>query len=184
MGLCMCVCACACVCVCVRVRVCVDIDMTAPRPRYRCKASYEAEEWTLTLRVEYAERGKEYDILFIFSLVSECSNLEYEHVPVEYRVHRAEYVIHTLVAAPQEYVNIYLTRRTLPPAGLWQLPRLGADGGRVPGTPDVRPLLLPLPQRRGGHRRLRPHGLLHHLSLSHHDRERVLRKAEPGGAAT
>ena len=30
---------------------------------------------------------------------------------VMYRVNRAEYVMHMLVVAPQEYVNLYSTRR-------------------------------------------------------------------------
>jgi len=32
------------------------------------------------------------------------SQLEYGHVPVEYRIHQAEYIIHIIVAASQEYV--------------------------------------------------------------------------------
>jgi len=67
---------------------------------------------TDSLHVEYAERSITYGLLFIFSLIYEYNNLEYEHVPVEYRVHRAEYGIHILVVAPQEYVNIDSTRRT------------------------------------------------------------------------
>jgi len=35
----------------------------------------------------------------------EYSNLEYVHIHVIYRVHQAEYGIHVLVAASQEYVN-------------------------------------------------------------------------------
>jgi len=50
----------------------------------------------------------------MFSPFYVYSNLEYEHVPVKYRVHQAEYGIHTLMAAPQEYVNIYSTRRVAP----------------------------------------------------------------------
>ena len=49
-----------------------------------------------------------------FSLIYEYSNLEYEHIPVEYRVHQAEHVIHIRVAASQEYVNTYSTRRVAP----------------------------------------------------------------------
>jgi len=63
------------------------------------------------LYVEYAEPGKEYGILFICSLCCECTRFEYGRVYVMYRVHQAEYVIHVLVVAPQEYVNTYLTRR-------------------------------------------------------------------------
>jgi len=40
------------------------------------------------LHVEYAERGKQYVILFIFTLFYEYSKLEYERVPVQYRVQR------------------------------------------------------------------------------------------------
>jgi len=60
-----------------------------------------------SLHVEYAEQRLKYGILFTFSPVYEHSNLEYEHVPVEYRVHRAEYVNHIHVAASQECVHIY-----------------------------------------------------------------------------
>jgi len=63
------------------------------------------------LHVEYAERGKEYGILFIFSLCCEYVHLEYERIRVIYRVNQAENVIHILMAASQEYVNIYSTRR-------------------------------------------------------------------------
>jgi len=56
-------------------------------------------------------KDQKYRILFIFSPVYEYSILEYVHVPVEYRVHRAEYVIHICVAASQEYVNTYSTCR-------------------------------------------------------------------------
>jgi len=64
-----------------------------------------------TLPVEYPERGKEYGILFIFSLFYEYIQLEYVRSHVIYRVHEAEYGIPVLVIAPQEYVNIYSTRR-------------------------------------------------------------------------
>jgi len=59
----------------------------------------------LTLHVEYAKRRKAYGILFIISPFHEFSNLEYVHVPIEHRVHQAEYVIHIRVAASQECVN-------------------------------------------------------------------------------
>ena len=45
------------------------------------------------------------------SLLYEYSNLEYVHIYVMYRVTQAEYVICILVAASQEYVNTYSTRR-------------------------------------------------------------------------
>jgi len=54
-----------------------------------------------------------YGILFIFSLFYEYSNLEYVHFHVLYRVIQADYVIRILVAAAQEYVNTYSTRRVL-----------------------------------------------------------------------
>ena len=38
-------------------------------------------------------------------------DLEYERIRVIYRVNQAEYGIRILVVAPQEYANIYLTRR-------------------------------------------------------------------------
>jgi len=63
------------------------------------------------LHVEYAEGRIKYNILFIFSLCYEYSNLEYIHSHVIYRVNHAEYVIRILVAASQEYVNIYSTHR-------------------------------------------------------------------------
>jgi len=64
-----------------------------------------------TLHVEYAERNIKYGILFIFSLFREYINLEYVRVPIIYRDSQAEYGIHILVAASQEYVNTYSTRR-------------------------------------------------------------------------
>jgi len=67
---------------------------------------------TLTLDVEYAERGKEYGILFIFSLFCEYVHLEYVRIRVIYRVKQSEYGIPILVVATQEYVNIYSTCRT------------------------------------------------------------------------
>jgi len=50
-------------------------------------------------------KNKKYGILFIFRPFYEYSHLEYVHVPVCYRVHQAEYVSHTRVAASKEYVN-------------------------------------------------------------------------------
>ena len=40
-------------------------------------------------------------------------HLEYVRIYVIYRVNQAEHVIHILVVAPQEYVNIYSTRRVI-----------------------------------------------------------------------
>jgi len=64
-----------------------------------------------TLHVEYADGGNEYGILFLFSLLCEYTHLEYVRIHVIYRVNQAEYGIHIFLVAPQEYVNIYLTRR-------------------------------------------------------------------------
>jgi len=64
-----------------------------------------------SLHVEYLEQRTKCGILFIFSLFSEYNNLEYVPVPVMYRVNQAEYAIHILVAASQEYVTTYSTRR-------------------------------------------------------------------------
>ena len=71
-----------------------------------------------SLHVEYAERSITYDILFTSSLIHEYSNLEYEHVPVQYRLHWAEYGIHIRVAASQKHVNTYSTCRA--PSSLGQ----------------------------------------------------------------
>jgi len=65
----------------------------------------------VSLHVEYAERGREYGILFIISLFREWTHLEYVRIPVTYRVNQAEYGISILVVVPQEYVNTYSTRR-------------------------------------------------------------------------
>jgi len=64
-----------------------------------------------SLHVEYAERDKEYGILFRLSQFCEYIHLEYVRIHVIYRVNPAEYVIHMLMVASQEYVNIYSTRR-------------------------------------------------------------------------
>ena len=65
------------------------------------------------LHVEYAERGNEYGILFIFSLFCDYTRLEYVRIHAICRVHQAEYVIHILVVAPQGYVKIDSTRRVV-----------------------------------------------------------------------
>jgi len=65
------------------------------------------------LHVEYAKQRIPYGILFICSPFYEYSILEHVHVPVLYRVHPAEYGIHIRVAASQEYVNTYSTRRVV-----------------------------------------------------------------------
>ena len=73
--------------------------------------AYLVARITLSLHVEYAERGQECDIRFICSLFCEYSHLEYVRIHVIYRLNQGEYVIHTLVVAPHEYVNTYSTRR-------------------------------------------------------------------------
>jgi len=80
------------------------------------------------LRVEYAGRSRKYEILFIFSLFCEYINFEYVQVPVIYRVYQAEYAIHIRVAASQEYVNTYSTRRVV-----WRMGMAykGGVGGRA-----------------------------------------------------
>jgi len=67
---------------------------------------------TSKLHVEYAGRRSKYGILFIFDLFCEYINLAYVRVPVIYRVNQAEYGIHVIVAASQEYVTTYSTCRT------------------------------------------------------------------------
>jgi len=47
----------------------------------------------------------------MFILFCEYYHLEYVRIHVIYRVNQAEYVIHILVVAPQEYVKLYSTRR-------------------------------------------------------------------------
>jgi len=47
----------------------------------------------------------------MFSLFCEYIRLEYVRINVIYRVNQAEHVIHILAVAPQEYVNLYSTRR-------------------------------------------------------------------------
>ena len=66
----------------------------------------------MCLHVEYVERSSKYGIIFIFiSLFYEYINLECVRVPVVYRIDQAEYVIRIRLAASQEYVNTYSTRR-------------------------------------------------------------------------
>jgi len=60
-----------------------------------------------TVHDEYAERGREYGIIFVYRLFCEYIHPEYEGIRGIYRVKHAKYVIHILVVAPQEYVNIY-----------------------------------------------------------------------------
>jgi len=81
-----------------------------------------------TLHVEYAERGTEYGILFLFSLFCEYIQLEYARIHVIYRVHQAEYGIHFLVVAPQEYVNTYSTRR---------VPTSSSEGTKLFASPSL-----------------------------------------------
>jgi len=64
-----------------------------------------------TLYVEYAVRRRKYCILFIFSPFYEYFPFKHVRAPVISRANQAEDVIHIRVVAPQEYVNIYSTRR-------------------------------------------------------------------------
>jgi len=61
-------------------------------------------------------------MLFILRLFDEYSDLEYVHIHVIYRAKQVEYGIRILVAASQDYLNTYLTRRpttpTTPPVQL------------------------------------------------------------------
>jgi len=76
----------------------------------------------VTLHVEYAGGSIQYCILFIFGLFYEYSNLEYIRIHIISRVNQAEYGIHIRVVAPQEYVNIYSTRRVVTcPVGLCKI---------------------------------------------------------------
>jgi len=68
-----------------------------------------------TLYVEYAGGRTKYGILFIFSLFSEYSNIEYVHIHVIYRVYQVEYIICIPVTASQEHANTVSTRRPLTP---------------------------------------------------------------------
>jgi len=61
--------------------------------------THNPECWTL-------EPVEECGILFICCLPCKYVHLEYVRVHVICRVHQAEYVIHLLVVAPQEYVEI------------------------------------------------------------------------------
>jgi len=85
------------------------------RPPLRVELARQLEFLVRRLHVEYAERGREYCILFIVSLFCDYSHLEYVRIHVIYRVNQAEYVITILVVAPQEYVNIYSTCRVRSP---------------------------------------------------------------------
>jgi len=68
----------------------------------------------VSLHVEYAGGRIKCGILFIFSLFHEYRNFEYVPIHSIYGVNQAEYCIRILVAASQEYVNTYSTRRLVP----------------------------------------------------------------------
>ena len=87
------------------------------RGNRRTVAPAAKQRRTRSLHVEYTERRIKYGIHFIFSPVYEYSTIEYERVAVQYRVHRAEDIIHFPVAASQECVNIYSTYMTRRGAG-------------------------------------------------------------------
>ena len=73
-------------------------------------ANIQAMMTVTALHVEYADRGIEYGILFMFSPLCEYTHLEYVRIHVICRVNQAGYGLHILLVAPQEYVNIYSTR--------------------------------------------------------------------------
>jgi len=50
-------------------------------------------------------------MVFVFSPFCDYVKLECVRIYVIYRVNQAEYVIHKLVVAPQEYVSTHPTRR-------------------------------------------------------------------------
>ena len=91
-----------------------------------------------SLHVEYAYRGNEYGILFIFSLFCEYRHLEYVRIHAIYRVNQVQYVIHALVVAPQECVNTYSTRRVWSVSAQLSLSiskrKKGVNTGRGPNT--------------------------------------------------
>jgi len=72
--------------------------------------AYEKRPYVLNMRSE-----EQNTVLHIFCLFCEYINLAYVRVSVIYRVHQAEYGIHILVAASQEYVNTYSTRTEATP---------------------------------------------------------------------
>ena len=92
-----------------------DSPAVANGYRYAIRISWQdtqVQTWPLyTLHVEYAEQRTKYGILFIFSLFHEYMNLEYVRIHVICRVNQAEYASRIPMAAPQEYVNTYSTRR-------------------------------------------------------------------------
>ena len=63
------------------------------------------------LYAEYVERTTKYEILFVISLFCEYTNLEYARVHSICRVHQAKHAIPIPMAAPQECVNTYSTRK-------------------------------------------------------------------------
>jgi len=90
------------------------------------------QDSAVTLHVEYAERGNECGILFIFSLFCEYIHLEYVRIHGIYSVDQAEYVIRILVVAPQEYMNIYSTYRAV----------TAPTGTPPPAQPRVHPITV------------------------------------------
>jgi len=62
----------------------------------------------------------------MISLFREHIHVGCIRIHVMYRVNQAEYVSHMLVVAPQEYVSIYSTRRSIALGGY---PWSGLDGG-------------------------------------------------------
>ena len=129
---------------------CIILYHTPPLPCYNLPPLLHHPSPTI-LHVEYAERGKEYGFLFIFSLFCEHMHLEYVRIHAIYRLTQAEYVICIRMAASQEYVNTYSTRRPTIPPLLCPPPQVygvsvRADGchGQVTHTP-LSPAITSLP---------------------------------------
>jgi len=80
-------------------------------------------------------RNEEKNTVFYscLSLFCDYIHLEYVRIHVIYRVKQAEYVIHILAGAPQEYVNIYSTHRILTP--LFPMSVALSDAPHCIGTP-------------------------------------------------
>jgi len=87
-------------------------SMVPPRNTRQLSSQSKQLTRSAALHLEYAERGKEYGILFIFSLFCEYIHLEYVRIHGIYRGNQAGYVTHIRVVAPQEYVHTYSTHRS------------------------------------------------------------------------
>jgi len=82
-----------------------------PEGRAHAGAHTEYKQTLSTLYIDYTEKGKVYGILFTVGLFCEQSHLDYVRTHAIYRVNQAVNVIHILVVAPQEDVNIESIQR-------------------------------------------------------------------------